>query len=86
MQSSQAMNYFIYNPISGNYPHNKRTALLKLIRSNPQNIIFETENKDSEIILTEKAIKLGAKKIIAVGGDGTINKVASVISGTDVVL
>lgn len=80
------MNYFIYNPISGNYAQSKRDALLKLIRSNPQNIIFETENKDSEISLTEKAIKLGAKKIIAVGGDGTISKVASVIAGSNIAL
>lgn len=86
MQSPQTMNYFIYNPISGNYPHYKRVALLKLISSNPENTILETENKNDEKELTEIAIKLGAKKIIAVGGDGTINKVASVISGTDVVL
>ncbi len=86
MQSSQAMNYFIYNPISGNYPHNKRAALLKLIGLNPENTILETENKNDEKELTEIAIKLGAKKIIAIGGDGTINKVASVISGTDIVL
>ena len=80
------MNYFIYNPISGNYPQYKRAALLNLIISNPENIILETENKNDEKQLTEKALKLGAKKIIAIGGDGTINKVASVISGTDVIL
>lgn len=86
MQLSQAMNYFIYNPISGNYSPKKRAALLKKISSDPNNIILETNNKDEEASLTKKAIQLGAKKIIAVGGDGTINKVASVISGTDVVL
>jgi len=80
------MNYFIYNPISGNYSPKKRAALLKKISSDPNNIILETNNKDEEASLTKKAIQLGAKKIIAVGGDGTINKVASVISGTDVVL
>ena len=80
------MNYFIYNPISGNYSPTKRAALLKKISSDPNNIIFETNNKDEEASLTQKAIKLGAKKIIAIGGDGTINKVASVLAGTDIPL
>lgn len=79
-------NYFIYNPIAGNYPQHKREALLKLISSNSENIIFETRNKSDEIQLTERAIREGAKKIIAIGGDGTINKVASVLTGTDIPL
>jgi YegS/Rv2252/BmrU family lipid kinase len=80
------MNYFIYNPISGNYSPTKRAALLKKISSDPNNIIFETNNKDEEASLTQKAIQLGAKKIIAIGGDGTINKVASVLAGTEIPL
>lgn len=80
------MNYFIYNPISGNYSQNKRASLLKFIRSNPKNIIFETADKNDEIKLTQKAINLGAQRIIAVGGDGTINKVASLLACTELSL
>jgi YegS/Rv2252/BmrU family lipid kinase len=80
------MNYFIYNPISGNYSKKKRTALLQKINVNSENIVFETSNKDEEYAVTLKAIKLGAKKIIAIGGDGTINKVASALIKSDIPL
>lgn len=80
------MNYFIYNPISGNYSKKKRAALLQKINVNSENIVFETNNKDEEYAFTQKAIQLGAKKIIAIGGDGTINKVASALIKTDIPL
>jgi YegS/Rv2252/BmrU family lipid kinase len=80
------MNYFIYNPISGNYSKKKKEALLQKIGTNPNNIIFETNNKDEEYAVTQKAIQLGAKKIIAIGGDGTINKVATALIKTDIPL
>ena len=78
------MNFFIYNARAGNSSYTKRAALLNLIKSNPDNIIFETEKSNDEIQLTEKAIRLGAKNIIAVGGDGTLNKVASLLVGTEI--
>jgi diacylglycerol kinase (ATP) len=78
------MNYFIINPISGSHDQRKKKQLLSLIKSYPENIVFETKCKNDEIELTQKAIKLGANKIIAVGGDGTINKVASVLIETDI--
>ena len=80
------MNYFIFNPISGNHHSDKKRILLSLIKSHAENIVFETKQKNDEISLTQKAIELGAKKIIAVGGDGTINKVASVLYGRDIPL
>jgi diacylglycerol kinase (ATP) len=86
LHSSDTMNYFIYNPISGNYSKKKKEALLQKIGTNPNNIIFETNNKDEEYAVTQKAIQLGAKKIIAIGGDGTINKVASALIKTDIPL
>jgi len=78
------MNFFIYNARAGNSSYTKRAALLNLIKSNPDNIIFETEKSNDEIQLTEKAIRLGAKNIIAVGGDGTLNKVVSLLVGTEI--
>ncbi len=80
------MHYFIYNPIAGNFGPKKRLALIEFIRANPNNIILETKNKNEECELTQKAIALGAEKIIAVGGDGTINKVASILVKTDIPL
>ena len=80
------MNFFIYNPIAGTYAHKNRLALLQKIKANPDNIVFETENQNDEITLTKMAIAKGAKKVIAIGGDGTINKVASVLVATDIPL
>ncbi|MEN9371550.1 MAG: Diacylglycerol kinase [Bacteroidota bacterium] len=80
------MNYFIFNPISGSYGQTKKRRLLDLIQKDPENIVLETMQKDDEITLTQKAISLGAKRVIAIGGDGTINKVASLLSGTDIPL
>jgi YegS/Rv2252/BmrU family lipid kinase len=80
------MNYFIYNPIAGNSPSKKRAALVRLIKLDPTNIILETENKSEETKLALKAIELGAKKVIAIGGDGTINKVALALAGTKIPL
>lgn len=80
------MNFFIYNPIAGTLAQNKRQALLQKIKAHPNNIILETEHQNDEIKLTQKAIGQGAKKIIAIGGDGTINKVASCLVNKDVPL
>jgi diacylglycerol kinase family enzyme len=80
------MNYFIYNPIAGNSPSKKRAALVRLIKLDPTNIILETENQSEETKLALKAIELGAKKVIAIGGDGTINKVALALAGTKIPL
>lgn len=78
------MNFFIYNARAGNSSQTIKAALLDLIRANPDNIILETEKGNDEIQLTEKAIHLGAKNIIVVGGDGTLNKVASLVVGTEI--
>lgn len=80
------MNYFIYNPIAGSYSQRKRDSLIKMIKTSSENIIFESTHKNDEIRLTEKAINQGAQKIIVIGGDGTINKVASVLVNTEVSL
>lgn len=80
------MNYFIFNPISGNHSTREKKQLLDLITISPDNIVFETKQQGDEVVLTKKAIELGAEKVIAVGGDGTINKVASVLVGTDIPL
>ena len=80
------MNYFILNPISGSNNLNLRKALLGLIASNSENIILETTKAKHAIELTQKAIQAGATKIIAVGGDGTINEVASVLTNTEIPL
>jgi YegS/Rv2252/BmrU family lipid kinase len=78
---------FIINPISGG---KKKDNVPDLIRKNLDAALF-----DYEIVFTNHAYhgsKLAQKAvgdyqyIIAVGGDGTINEIASAIAGTDAVL
>ena len=78
---------FIINPISGG---KKKDNVPDLIRKNLDDSLFEPT-----IVFTNRAFhgnKLAGKGvgeydlIVAVGGDGTVNEIASAIAGTDTVL
>ncbi len=75
------MNHYIINPHSG--ANNKDTFLriITLLKSDPHHYIWETTEPLEAVAFTQKAIEKGATRIIAVGGDGTINEVASVLAG-----
>jgi YegS/Rv2252/BmrU family lipid kinase len=78
------MNYFIVNPISGTFSKKQRAALYDLIASDTNNIIWKTTIENTASKLALKAIEKNATRIIAVGGDGTINEVGSVLIGTSI--
>jgi YegS/Rv2252/BmrU family lipid kinase len=79
---------FIVNPVSGRRPHD---TIAEIIRS-----VIDRKRFAYEIILTEsagharklsrEAVKNEIDIVVAVGGDGTINEVASEIIFTDTVL
>ncbi len=79
---------FVINPVSGNKP---KEFILKRIDKK-----FQEEHYKVKIIFTSFAgeataivknfIQKGYQKIIAVGGDGTVNEVASAIVNTEAVL
>jgi diacylglycerol kinase (ATP) len=76
---------FIINPISGG---NKRKDMPQLIKSNidPDRfdaIIAMTEYRGHATILAEEALKQGIKRIVAVGGDGTINETARALLNSE---
>jgi YegS/Rv2252/BmrU family lipid kinase len=75
------MFHFIINPNAGSKNKAKYTKLIHLIKSNSNHIIWETTEPLEAVAFTQKAIEKGATRIIAVGGDGTINEVASVLVG-----
>jgi YegS/Rv2252/BmrU family lipid kinase len=80
------VNYFIINPNAGTKKKQQYQALIALIKSNPSNIILETTKPLEAHTQAKQAIELGAEKVIAVGGDGTINEVASALIGTPIPL
>jgi YegS/Rv2252/BmrU family lipid kinase len=80
------VNYFIINPNAGTNNHKQYLALVKLIKVSPSNVVLETSRPLEAGELVQKAIAEGATRIIAVGGDGTINEVASALIGNSIPL
>lgn len=76
---------FIVNPVSG---ANRRKDMAQLIKANidPARldaIITMTEFRGHATMLAEDALKKGIKKIVAIGGDGTINETARALLNMD---
>lgn len=75
---------FIINPIAGgkNKIHFINAIAKHLNLSKFEFQIIQTEMVNHAFDLTKKIIQEGAKIVVAVGGDGTINEIASAIVGT----
>lgn len=76
---------FIINPIAGNYFGEKYISTIeKVISQRKLNAeIALTEYKHHATELAEKFYLAGFKQIVAVGGDGTINEIASYLQHKD---
>ncbi len=79
---------FIVNPISGMH---RRVRLDESIRRHINKkkfipVIQETQYAGHAVELSREAVKEKVEVVVAVGGDGTINEVASQIIGSDTVL
>ncbi|MEA9415379.1 diacylglycerol kinase family protein [Flavobacterium sp. PL02] len=80
--------HFIVNPISGNGKHNITGDFLKdsFPSSEFKIEIDYTNHKKHAIELTKAAVANNPDYIVACGGDGTINEVASCLIGTTIKL
>lgn len=80
--------FIIINPVAGNKKNRPATleieAALKLIAINYT--IAITSGRGDAKGLAKKAIEQGYNTVVAAGGDGTINEVASALIGTQVAL
>ena len=79
---------FIINPIAGVWSKEK---LPKLIRDTLDSKLFDiqiafTAHAGHAIELTQNAVKDNVDIVVAVGGDGSVNEVASQLVGTEVIL
>lgn len=79
--------FIIINPTSGNSKYKKHIPkLLALLKSN--NIVFQyevTEYQNHEVELVQNAISNGYKRIISVGGDGTLHNIVNGIMSQNLV-
>ena len=75
---------FIINPIAGgkNKNHFSKVIASHLNTSKFEYELIQTESEKHAYELTKTAILNGAEVIVAVGGDGTINEIASALIGS----
>ncbi len=80
--------YFILNPVAGTGRGAKYFPQLRTILE-AKGVDFgfvRSEHPGHAVELTRQAVAAGEKRIIAVGGDGTVNEVASALYGTGAVM
>lgn len=77
---------FVVNPISGINRKNRFPGLVakKLNQSRFDYKVVFTERPEHATELASEAVKQGYDLVVAVGGDGTINEVATALIGTNV--
>lgn len=80
------MLHFIYNPNAGNLKPALKANILKKLYAVPNSKTWETTKALEATYFTKKAIDEKASRIIAVGGDGTVNEVASSLTETTIPL
>ncbi|MBN2609943.1 MAG: diacylglycerol kinase family lipid kinase [Bacteroidales bacterium] len=75
---------FIINPVSGTYRKDNIESLIigNINRDRFEPEVVRTRYKGHATKITMKAVSEGVRKIVAVGGDGTVNEVASALVGT----
>jgi diacylglycerol kinase (ATP) len=80
--------FFIVNPISGKQKHHLdlETIIPFFSKDNFEITVWQTQKPKHAITLTQNAIAAGASCVVACGGDGTINEVASCLVSTDITL
>lgn len=86
--SGKGKTVFIINPVSGT---GKAARIEHLIQNYPgyrdsKPEIIQTHYKGHATKIAKKLIKKGVKRIVAVGGDGTVNEIAAELDGKEAVL
>ncbi len=78
------MVYFIYNPNAGNKSNRYRQKLINTLQKIPNTQLLLTEYPKHAEEIVQKLIPNHPQKIIAIGGDGTINEIGNALKGTNI--
>lgn len=70
---------FIINPVAGNKPKNvQRRKISRYVKQVfPEAVFIETSEKKEATEVAKEKVEEGFRKIVAAGGDGTVNEVAT---------
>ena len=80
------MVYFILNPNSGSKSTARKMQMMEFLEKIPESTLLITEYPGHGHILANQLKKSDASRIIAIGGDGTINEIASALMGGQIPL
>ncbi len=88
MESERRKILFVVNPISGRKPATNFTSLVsqRISEKNIQYEIYETRGKDDRKQIRQIISRFHPDTVAAVGGDGTVNQIASELTGTNISL
>jgi diacylglycerol kinase (ATP) len=80
------MIHIIFNPNSGNRSINYKDKIINELNTIPNSIIHITQRRNHGFEIAKNVIHSDPKMIIVIGGDGSINEVASALIHTNVPL
>ncbi|MEN9958105.1 MAG: Diacylglycerol kinase [Bacteroidota bacterium] len=78
------MVYFIYNPNAGNKSNRYRQKLINTLQKIPNSQLLLTEYPHHAEEIIKSIVPSTPIKIIAIGGDGTINEIGNALKGTNI--
>jgi YegS/Rv2252/BmrU family lipid kinase len=84
LHKNHLMVYFIYNPNAGNKSNRYRQKLINTLQKIPNTTLLLTEYPSHATQIVEGLIPTHPAKIIAVGGDGTINEIGNALKGSQI--